>query len=437
MKKNFNILLVAPYFLEKWNKLDLVCKENLAISSLASFLDSKGFNVFTINAQIESENNETVLEKYKHINFDMIGVSCSPQKLYELSKDFIIRARKMFPNTFIVMGGVFATLSCKEILNDILVLDAISLGEGEYSLLQICEALLSNERDLSKVEGIAYRGENNIIINNPRRIEKLDDLPFPVRNPKEFGRNDDVTAYVIAGKGCYGNCSYCSIQSCFNYYNRICRSAKNVVDEIEMLINEYGVTHIQFHDDIFYNYSISSQEWLKKFVEEIQERKLKFTFRIYLRPNDIREKEIKQLKEIGLKTVFIGAESGVQRILKEMNKKITPQQIIDGIEILKKCEIEIDLGFITLVPTMTFEELEENYNFLYRIGDDVCSDANLHNRLNIYNGCEYENILRRLNLLLPKEKFWEIHAYRFMDKNVQKFHDYLQDIKQYAKKQKY
>ncbi len=50
MKKNFNILLVAPYFLEKWNKLDLVCKENLAISSLASFLDSKGFNVFTINA---------------------------------------------------------------------------------------------------------------------------------------------------------------------------------------------------------------------------------------------------------------------------------------------------------------------------------------------------------------------------------------------------
>lgn len=431
--KNIRILLMTPNFIEKWNKLDLVCKENLALLSLSAFLKKEGFNVVMENAQLEGKSNTEILKNLKHTKFDLIGVSCSSQKLYVSSRDFIIRAKKQYPDAYIVMGGVFPTLSYADILEDIKELDAVSLGEGEFSLLKICEKIGKGNKDFSEISGIAYRGEHGLIVNNPDRIKDLDALPFPDRDPKGFGRNEGVTAYMIAGKGCYGNCSYCSIQSCFNYHNRICRSAKNVVDEIEKLINDYGVTHIQFHDDIFYNYSRNSQKWLYEFIDEVKKRNIEFTFRIYLRPNDIQEKEIKQLKEIGLNTVFIGAESGVQRILDEMNKHITPQQILEAISVLKKCKIDIDLGFITLVPTMSFEELEENYNFLFNLGSDVYSDANLHNRLNIYNGCEYEQILDKQNLLKPKENFWDIHSYNFADAKVQKFHDILQSVKNQAK----
>lgn len=436
-KRKLKVLIVAPNFIEKWNKLDLLCKENLAISYLSSFLEAYGHDVYMVNAQLENWDNDKVLSVYKDIEFDLIGVSCSPQKLYPASKDFVKKARAYYSNAFLIMGGVFPTMCYREILIDLPMLDAISLGEGEHSLLKVCDKLLLGSKDLSLVGGMAYVNDNGQIVHNtPERIVDLDSLPLPKRDVRAFSYVDGVMAYLIAGKGCYGNCSYCSIRSCFNYNKRICRSPKNVVDEIEQLVKSFGVTHIQFHDDIFYDYSLNGQKWLYNFVTEIKARNIQFTFRIYLRPNDIKEAEIKMLCEIGLKTVFIGAESGVQRILDEMNKKVTPQVIRESIEILKKLNVNIHLGFITLVPTCTFAELKENYDFLYSLGVDIINDANLHNRLNIYNGCEYEEILQNLNLLYTKVNFWDIHSYRFLDPKVQLYHDKLQEIKEYARNTK-
>ena len=434
LKENdqFRVLIVATNFIEKWDKLELVCKENLAVNSLASYLMSKNYDVTAINAQLEDMNNNEVLDSIQNSRFDLIGVSCSPQKLYTSSKDFVIKARKAYPSAFIVMGGIFPSSSYKEILKDLPELDAVLLGEGEFSLENLCRHIqIGNVNNLSDIPGIAYTMNDELIVVPPKRIEDLDLLPFPLRDPRAFSQIDGIKAYMIAGRGCYGNCSFCSIQSAYNYKKRICRSAKNVVDEIQLLIENYGVTFIQFHDDIFYDYSPQNQKWLHEFISLVRERNLKFKFRIYLRPNDIRENEICRLKSIGLDTVFIGAESGVQRILNEMNKRVSPEQIRNSVEILKRCGVSVSLGFITIVPTMSYDELKENYEFIYSIGE--CSDANLHNRLNIYYGCTYEKTLNNLGLLLEREHFWEIHSYKFLDKRVELYHDQLQVVKLYAK----
>lgn len=110
----FNVLLVAPNFIEKWNKLELACKENLSINALAAYLLGRGYNVVTINAQFENWDNERVLEEVKDVEFDFIGVSCSPQKLYLSSKDFIKKARKRYPTSCITIGGVFPSLSYED-----------------------------------------------------------------------------------------------------------------------------------------------------------------------------------------------------------------------------------------------------------------------------------------------------------------------------------
>lgn len=427
----FNVLLVAPNFIEKWNKLELSCKENLSINALSAYLIGKGYNVTTINAQFENWDNERVLEEVKDKNFHFIGVSCSPQKLYLASKDFIKKARKQYPNSCITIGGVFPSLSYKDILNDLPEVDYVSTGEGEFALEQICLHIQHEIKDLSQISGLAYRENGVIKINKANRIADLDVLPFPIRDKRTFENVKGIFANVIAGRGFYGNCSFCSIHSAYEYRQRICRSPKNVVDEIEILVNKYGVQFIQFHDDIFYDYSPRSQKWLNEFIKEIENRKLKFNFRIYLRPNDVREKELIKLKEIGLDTVFIGIESGVQRILNEMRKGITVLQAEEAIKTLRKVNINVHMGFITIVPTMTFEELKENYDFLYRVGSD--NDANFHNRLNIYNGCYYEKILSDQGLLIEKENFWDIHTYKFSDIRVKLYHDYLQIVKGYSK----
>lgn len=431
----FNILVLAPNFIEKWHKLELACKENLSINALAAYLLDKGYNVTTINAQFENWDNNQVLEKVRDISFDFIAVSCSPQKLYPSSKDFIKKARKQYPKACIVIGGVFPSLSYEDILRDLPEVDFVSTGEGEIALEKICHYVQHKLESLDEIPGLAYRDNAAIRINEAKRILDLDILPFPIRDQRTFGNVIGRYANVVAGRGCYGNCSFCSIHSAYEYRRRICRSPKNVADEIELLIKNYGVEFIQFHDDIFYDYSTQSQKWLHEFISEIKNRCLKFKFRIYLRPNDVREKELLELKEVGLDTVFIGIESGVQRVLDEMRKGITVAQAEESIKILRNVGINVKIGFITIVPTMTFNELRENYDFLYRIGSD--NDANFHNRLNIYNGCYYETILRSQGLLTEKENFWDIHKYTFKDPKVKMYHDYLQIVKEYGKQFKH
>lgn len=427
-KNKFNVLIVATNFIEKWNKLELSCKENLSINAISAYLEMKGYNVTTINAQFENWDNKEILKKIENIRFDYIGVSCSPQKLYVSSKEFIKLARKRYPEACIVMGGIFPSLSYMDILKDIPELDYVSTGEGEFALEMLCQYVKTGNIDLSEIPGLAYRKEGGIVRNKTERITELDFLPFPKRDIRTFENVKGNYANVMAGRGCYGNCSFCSIHSAFDYRKRICRSPKNLVAEINMLVNKFHVKYIQFHDDIFYDYSLKSQKWLKEFVDEVKKSNVVFKFRIYLRPNDVKEKELLILKEIGLDSVFIGVESGVQRVLDEMNKAITIKQAENAIKIIRKVGLHLHLGFITIIPTMTFEELKENYEFIYKVKSD--NDANLHNRLNIYNGCKYEGILRSLNLLNDKENFWDIHTYKFADKRVERYHDCLQYLKE-------
>ncbi len=168
-----------------------------------------------------------------------------------------------------------------------------------------------------------------------------------------------------------------------------------------MLINKYGVEYIQFHDDIFYDYSLNSPKWLRDFIDEVKMRKLVLKFRIYLRANNVKDKRLLELKR--LDTIFVGVESGVQQILDEMQKGVSVQDGEEAIYAIRKRGIRVEVGFITIVPTMTFDELKENYEFLYRVRID--NDTSFHNRLNIYNRYSYEEILREKGLLREKKTF--------------------------------
>lgn len=262
----------------------------------------------------------------------------------------------------------------------------------------------------------------------------LNDLPFPVRNAEDLKNVDPKFLYIIAGRGCYGKCSFCSSQICFNYQYKIYRDPKDIVNEIEELVNTFKITYFRFQDDIFFDRSINSKKWVNNFINEIKNRKLNITFRIYLRTNDVDDEIIKKLKGVGLIEVFLGIETGIDRILKEMNKKAIVSDSYKAISILEDNDIDIEIGFITIVPTMSFEELKENYNFLFRIGH--YEESNIHNRLNVFTGCEYVEILAKQNLLIPKENFWDRQEYKFIDKRVELFHNNLQKIKEYADKVK-
>lgn len=126
------------------------------------------------------------------------------------------------------------------------------------------------------------------------------------------------------------------------------------------------------------------------------------------------------LKEIGLTRISIGAESGIQRILDEMKKDVKVETVKNAIEVIQECGIETILGWIAIIPTMSFDELKENYHFLFNSG--CYSEANLYNKLNLYKGCSYEEILARQGLIVPgRSESSERHNYTYADPRVDVF----------------
>jgi radical SAM superfamily enzyme YgiQ (UPF0313 family) len=422
----FTIALVAPIYEDKYKKIDSKSRENLSIAYLAAYLEKNNYAVDMINAHYRRWDSVDVLEHLKSNECNLLGISCTSQKCYSNSKELVQLIKKEFAHLPIVMGGIFPSMEYELIMNDIPELDFIVVGEGEISLTLLCDQISESKNDFD-IPGLVFRTDTGVAVNKNCRIHDLDSLPFPKREKLDYAKMERPMLRMLAGRGCYGNCAFCSIQDSYVSKGKIYRSAKNIIDEIEMLVNNEGITFFAFFDDIFYDLSQRGKEWVLNFSNEIRKRSLKIKFRIELRTNDVSEKEIALLKEVGLESIYLGVESGVQRLLDEMKKNITVEDNIKAIEIIKNHELEILLGFITFIPTMTFEELIQNYDFLFKT--KVYNEENLYNRLNIYNGCAYEATLQKKGLLCEKSSFWERHNYKYKDEKVHSFYEMLSKIR--------
>lgn len=224
--------------------------------------------------------------------------------------------------------------------------DYIVIGEPEQTILELTNFLNNNSATklLSEISGIAYK-QNEAFIKNAARavLNDLDTLPFPAwqladingYRKKWWKKNKYFSLNITTTRGCPFKCNWCAKPIYGNRYNS--RSPENVVDEIEFLIQNYQPTHFWFCDDIFG----LKPGWIKKFSELIQERNLEFRFKIQCRADLLlNENNIAFLAEAGCDEIWIGAESGSQKILDAMDKGITVEQIYHATELMKKNKIK-------------------------------------------------------------------------------------------------
>ena len=425
-------------------RIGLGNNEFLGIQYIAAALEKNNIECDVINAHAYKYSNEEVVSIICDKKYELAGISCPSQKCYIFARDLIRKLRKRNYCGKIILGGFYATICYQEILVDIPEIDCICLGEGELVFPQLVKNIMSGV-GIETTEGIAFVDSNDFIkYSYPHRITDLDELAFPVRDINVIGDSDDTPEVgmnmcegrffrMTVGRGCYGRCSFCSILDFYKECKtRYYRSAANVVDEIETLISKYNVNNFRFNDDIFYESSKKGLEWVHLFCNEIKKRKLKITFAIEMRANDVHKEELQALKEVGLKKMSIGVESGVQRLLDEMRKDYTVTMLKEKIQLIRECGITPSFSFITIVPTMTFEELETNYKFIEEL--ECFAEKNLYNQLNVYTGCGYEEILAKEGLLLPKENFYDRHNYIFKDVRVKHFSVILDNVVSASKK---
>ncbi len=217
--------------------------------------------------------------------------------------------------------------------------DYVVIGEGEHTLGELATALIRSEGDIEKINGLAFL-KNDEVIKTPKRdnLRELDVLPNPAWDIV------DITPYkkmwlahkgyfslnMATTRGCPFKCNWCAKPIYGNRYNS--RSPKRVVEELLFMQQKFGVQHIWFSDDIFG----LKPGWVKEFSALVKEHNIKVKYKIQSRVDLLLEENyIKHLADSGCDEVWVGAESGSQKILDAMDKGTTVQQIESATMLMK------------------------------------------------------------------------------------------------------
>jgi radical SAM superfamily enzyme YgiQ (UPF0313 family) len=249
--------------------------------------------------------------------------------------------------------------------------DFIIVGEAEQTLVELLHVLSQDAGDVSAIAGLAYLVNGQLQRTPPRPVmRELDELPFPdysllslepyreswMRHAGYFSINMATT------RGCPFKCNWCAKPIYGNRYHS--RSAEQVVAEIKQLQQTFPFEHIWFCDDIFG----LKPGWVKRFADLVEQEQLKFRFKIQSRADLLlQEDNIRDLARAGCESVWIGAESGSQKILDAMDKGTRIEQIFRATQLLKQHGIRpcffIQFGY----PGETWDDISKTMQMIHTL----------------------------------------------------------------------
>lgn len=221
--------------------------------------------------------------------------------------------------------------------------DYIIIGEAEQTLLELTEAF-KNKADKTNITGIAFVSDGKVIKTQAKLVSReLDHFPKPAWDLIDIvpyketwlKKHGYFSLNFVTTRGCPYKCNWCAKPIYGNRYNS--HSPKYVVDLIKETQTKFGYTHIWFADDIFG----LKAEWVREFSDLVKKENIKINYKIQSRADLLIEPEyVNYLAESGCDTVWMGAESGSQKILDAMDKGIKVEEIKKAVTLLKSKKIK-------------------------------------------------------------------------------------------------
>lgn len=305
---------------------------------------------------------------------DVIGFSCMFSNNWLSDRVLIDAVGKAFPNATIIAGGESISAAPELWMSQAPELDICVIGEGEETIVDLCAALAAKNQ-LLDVGGIAFRNEKGEIIQTPRRerVKELEEIIrpawefFPLENYDKYkikwSLTDRKSLPILATRGCPYTCTFCSSPQMWGtkYYMR---EPKDVADEIEYLINTYGVTNFDFYDLT----AIIRRRWILEFCQEVLNRKLDITWQIPAgtRSEAIDDEVARSLNLSGCTSITYAPESGSDRMLKLIKKKVNLEKMLRSIEYSSKEGQHVFINMIFALPEETHKDLWKTIWFIIR-----------------------------------------------------------------------
>ena len=374
---------------------------------IAATLKADDIEVEIYNQDLYHYPEEHLTEYLDKNKFDVIGCGViggyyQYRKLLAISK--AINKSKNRP--FYVLGGHGPSPDPTYFINKTDA-DAIVIGEGEVTIVELINALVSNG-ELSTIKGIAYRDGDAVQIN-PRRelIKDVDTIRMPAYElfPVEIYKyrreancaTTDFVMPVLSGRGCTFNCNFCyRMDKGFRP-----RSAESIVDEIVFLNKTYGINYIYFSDELLMS-SISRTESLcQAFIKS----KLNFHWWCNGRLNYANPALLKLMKKAGCVFINYGIESFDDIALKNMNKALNTKQIILGVEATLAADISPGLNVIWGNIGENARTLRQSVDFLKKYGD--ASQMRTIRPVTPYPGSPLYDYAAKQGFLKDVEDFYE------------------------------
>ena len=223
--------------------------------------------------------------------------------------------------------------------------DVVVIGEGEITLEELVPALRSHAFDhLQRIEGIAFLApDGSLVRTKPRQqIKDIDAQPWPARESIDLARYVEVwrqhhgmgSVSLITARGCPYHCRWCSHEVFGKTHRR--RKPASVADELEWLINRYQPQMAWMADDVF----TIHHGWLFQYAAELKRRGLKLPFECISRADRLNPQVVETLADMGCFRVWIGSESGSQRILDAMERGVTVEQVQTAVALCRSAGIQ-------------------------------------------------------------------------------------------------
>jgi magnesium-protoporphyrin IX monomethyl ester (oxidative) cyclase len=359
--------------------------QNLGIAYLSAFAHDKGHSVHVVDAFAEGMDHrvevDTICSKYYCYGLspggtanliqedtDIIGISCQFNSQSFLVEAFATEIKRLYPDKTVVLGGNYASSFPREALTP--NIDIVVRGEGEIPLLN----LLSGEK-LSNTQGIIFRKGDCIVDNGIAPVvENMDTLPFPARHllPMERyfrrsqrGNSKGKTISITTSRGCPFDCNFCSLHNVENNYARRwrARSPENVVREIRQLVEQYGDIIFEFEDD---NILVDRTRAIELFAR-LAELKVKWAIHSGVMINLLDEEIIRLIKDSGCVQLNLALESGNNKVLEAMNKKVDLDRALEIVTLCNRYKVNSVAFLMIGYPGETKESFQETLAYLKKL----------------------------------------------------------------------
>lgn len=342
-----DILLTHGYFIAEDEHEKRIMKPYppLGILSLSAYLKERGYDVAVYDTTFSTKPD--FFAYLQQARPRIVGIYTNMMTKFNVLD--MIRAAKEI-GAHVILGGPEPPYYAREYLEH--GADVIVVGEGELTLNELIPALTKNgAHKLQHIAGIHYRDESGGLVQTMPRpyIKDLDTLPYPDRAAIDAQKYVDTwrtyhgrgSLSLISVRGCPFHCTWCSHSVYGETYRR--RSPEKFAEETRQIVETYKPDQLWFADDVF----TIHHGWLFKYAHELKQRSVKLPFECISRADRMTEQVFDTLAEMGCYRLWIGSESGSQKILDEMRREVNVERVQWATGELQKRGIEVGM-FIML-----------------------------------------------------------------------------------------